>query len=203
MAEVERTNVEIKPPDNSVHAEERKQWRSWLEHNHNRTEGVWLVIWKKASGRAQLTYVEAVEEALCFGWIDSKPNKLDEHRSLLWFASRRNGTGWSRINKTRVEKLIASGQMMPSGFAKVELAKADGSWNALDAVENLEIPKDLAASLASHKHATEYFEKFPRSVKRSILEWIGNAKTPQTRSKRINETAKMAEVNERANQWRK
>jgi uncharacterized protein YdeI (YjbR/CyaY-like superfamily) len=189
-------------PDNSVHPEDRHQWRSWLEHNHTRNEGIWLVIWKKASGRAKLTYAGAVEEALCFGWIDSKPNKLDDHRSLLWFASRKAGAGWSCLNKVRVEKLITAGQMMPAGLAKAETAKADGSWNALDAVEDLEIPDDLAAAFAQHQHAAAYFDQFPRWVKRNILEWIGNAKTAATRMKRITETATKAEANERANQWR-
>lgn len=193
----------VEPPENSVQAQSRAQWRAWLQRNHQRPEGVWLVIWKKASGRVGLVYDEAVEEALCFGWIDSKPNKLDEHRSLLWFAPRKGATGWSRLNKSRVEKLAAAGLMMPAGLAKVEVAKADGSWNALDAVENLEVPSDLAAALAAYPHATNYFGQFPRSVKRSILEWIGNAKTPPTRAKRIEETARLAEANERANQWRK
>ena len=190
-------------PENSVQAEHRQQWRAWLEQHHPQKDGVWLVLWKKSSGRAHLTYDEAVEEALCFGWIDSKPNKLDAQRSLLWFAPRKAGTGWSRLNKTRVEQLITSGRMASAGLAKVESAKADGTWNALDAVENLEIPEDLSQALAQTPTATAYFEAFPRSVKRNILEWIGNAKTPATRSKRIEETARLAAVNARANQWRK
>ena len=144
-------------PENSVQAEHRQQWRAWLEQHHPQKDGVWLVLWKKSSGRAHLTYDEAVEEALCFGWIDSKPNKLDAQRSLLWFAPRKAGTGWSRLNKTRVEQLIASGRMASTGLAKVESAKADGSWNALDAVENLEIPEDLAQALAQTPIATAYF----------------------------------------------
>lgn len=196
-------NMVTKPPANSFSAKDRMQWREWLQNHHAQPDGVWLVMWKKASGRAMLTYDDVVEEALCFGWIDSKPNKLDEDRSLLWIAPRKPGTGWSRLNKSRVESLIANQQMTPAGLAKVEAAKADGSWMALDAVENLEIPDDLRNALAHSIGATGYFDAFPRSVKRSILEWIGNAKTAETRAKRIAETAKLAAINERANQWRK
>ena len=200
---VEALAHEVKVPVNSVHADTRKQWRAWLEKHHSQNEGVWLVLWKKASGRVELTYEEAVEEALCFGWIDSKPNKLDAQRSLLWFAPRKPGTGWSRLNKMRIERLIATRQLAPAGNAKVESAKADGSWNALDAIENLEVPADLGKALSKFPLAVSHFEAFPRSVKRSILEWIANAKTPETRVKRIAETSNLAAVNERANQWRK
>jgi len=189
-------------PLNSVHPLSRAEWRTWLAENHTRAEGIWLVSYKKATGRPRFDYDEAVEEALCFGWIDSKPNKLDEERSLLWFAPRKAGTGWSKINKERVEKLLAAGAMTPAGLAKVEAAKADGSWNALDSIETLETPPDLAAALAAYPTATAYFDAFPRSVKRGILEWIATAKTAATRTKQITETATLAAENKRANQWR-
>jgi uncharacterized protein YdeI (YjbR/CyaY-like superfamily) len=150
-----------------------------------------------------VTYDEWVEEALCFGWIDSKPRSLDEDRSMLWFAPRKAGTGWSRLNKARVARAIESGRMMPAGLAKIEAAKRDGSWTALDAVEALTLPADLQQALAQYAAAKSYFDQFPRSVKRSILEWISNAKTAATREKRVVETARLAAVNERANQWRK
>ena len=165
-------------------------------------QGIWLISYKKGSGKPRFDYEEAVEEALCFGWIDSKPNKLDEERSLLWFAPRKPKTGWSKINKDRVERLIQQGLMMPPGFAKVETAKADGSWNALDAIEALEIPPDLAAALTAYEAAQPNFEAFPKSVKRGILEWIAAARKPETRAKRIEETARLAAENKRANQWR-
>lgn len=190
-----------KPPDNSVHPLSRSEWRDWLGANHARTEGVWLVTYKKATGEPRVDYDEAVEEALCFGWVDSKPNKLDEARSLLWFAPRKAGTGWSKPNKDRVERMMAAGLMAPAGLAKVETAKKDGSWTALDAVERLEIPDDLAAALDARGEARARWDAFPRSVKRGILEWIGNAKRPETRAKRVEETASLAEKNERANQW--
>lgn len=191
------------PPLNSVHPESRTAWRAWLEQNHARAEGVWLISFKIASGKPRFEYDEAVEEALCFGWIDSKPNKLDDERSMLWFAPRKPGTGWSKPNKERVERMIAAGLMAPAGLAKIEAARQDGSWNALDAIEALETPPDLDEALSAYPAARGYFEAFPRSVKRGILEWIASAKTPATRSKRIAETARLANENIRANQWRK
>lgn len=193
----------IEAPPNSVHPLSRAEWRAWLQANHTRTAGVWLISYKTTTGKPRFAYEESVEEALCFGWIDSKGNKLDEERSLLWFAPRKSKTGWAATNKARVEKLIAAGLMAPAGLAKIEAAKADGSWNALDAVEALEVPPDLAAALAGYRTATAYFEAFPRSVKRGILEWISTAKTAETRTKRIAETARLAAENQRVNQWRK
>ncbi|NJO99084.1 MAG: hypothetical protein HC764_26390, partial [Pleurocapsa sp. CRU_1_2] len=161
-----------------------------------------LVSYKKETGKPRFDYNDAVEEALCFGWIDSKPNKLDAERSLLWFAPRKPKTGWSKLNKERAEKAIATGLMTQSGLAKIEAAKLDGSWNILDAIEALEIPPDLEEALATYETARLNFDAFPRSAKRGILEWISIAKKPETRAKRIEETAKLAADNIRANQWR-
>lgn len=193
----------VEPPENSTHPLSRAEWRAWLEAHHRSDTGVWLVIFKKATGLPRVGYNDAVEEALCFGWIDSKPNKLDASRSLLWFAPRKAGTGWSRPNKLRVQQMTAAGLMTPEGTRKVEAAKADGSWNALDAVEELLIPSDLREALACIPDAARCFEAFPRSAKRGILEWILNARKPETRANRIEQTARLASRNERANQWRK
>ncbi len=190
-------------PPNSIHPKTRAEWRAWLEQNHIQAEGIWLISYKKATGKPRMEYDEIVEEALCFGWIDSKPNKLDEERSLLWVAPRKEGSGWSKLNKERVARMIAGNQMSPAGMKKIDAAKQDGSWNALDAIENLEIPHDLETAFANYQSARKNFDAFPRSVKRGILEWIANAKRAETRSKRINETARLAEDNIRANQWRK
>ena len=191
-----------KLPPNAIHPKTRAAWRAWLEQHHRQSDGVWLVSYKKATGKALFDYDEAVEEALCFGWIDSKPNKLDDERAMLWFAPRKAGTGWSRLNKARAEKMIAAGQMMPAGLAKIAAAKQDGSWGALDAIEELAIPAELDLALNANPIAAQYFQAFPRSVKRAILEWIANAKKPETRAKRIEETARLAAQNVRANQWR-
>src|SRR5689334_22887631 len=193
----------VNSPSNSIHPKTRSEWHQWLEQNHTQCEGIWVISFKKATGQARLEYDEAVEEALCFGWVDSKPNKLDDERSILWFAPPKSGTGWSRHNKNRVAKLIEAGEMSPAGLVKIEAAKQDGSWNALDAIEKLEIPPDLAKEFAENPTASEYFEAFPRSAKRAILEWIANAKQPATRATRIEETVRLAAKNVRANQWRK
>ena len=192
----------VKAPPNSIHPKTRAEWRTWLARHHPRAEGVWLISYKKATGKPRFEYDEAVEEALCFGWIDSKGNKLDDERSMLWFAPRKARTGWSRPNKARVEKLIKAGLMAPAGLAKIEAAQQDGSWTALDAIEALEIPPDLAAALSANPIAQQHFDAFPRSVKRGILEWIATAKKPETRAKRVEETARLAAENIRANQWR-
>jgi uncharacterized protein YdeI (YjbR/CyaY-like superfamily) len=190
------------PPPDSTQPADRAAWRAWLERHHTRAEGVWLVFYKQSAGKPRVTYEEAVEEALCFGWVDSRPRRLDAERSMLWFAPRKPGSGWSRPNKARVERLTAAGQMAPAGLAKVEAARRDGSWHALDAVEALEVPPDLAAALQAHSEAARHFEAFSRSVKRGILEWIASAKKPETRARRIAETARLAAQNIRANQWR-
>lgn len=150
-----------------------------------------------------MPYGELVEEALCFGWIDSKPRALDAERSMLWFAPRKAGTNWSKLNKERAEMAISRGLMAPVGLAKIEAAKRDGSWYALDDVEALILPQDLQDAFAAYEAAALNFERFPRTAKRSILEWIRNAKTSATREKRISETARLAAVNQRANQWKK
>jgi uncharacterized protein YdeI (YjbR/CyaY-like superfamily) len=188
-------------PENSVFVESRAQWCAWLEQNHTRPDGVWLIFYKKTAKKLTLTYDEQVEEALCFGWVDSRPGKLDDERTMLYFAPRKAGSGWARPNKERVARLIAAGQMAPAGLAKIEAAKADGSWEKLDAVEDLTVPDDLAAELRKYPNATANFEAFPRSAKRGILEWIVQAKRPETRQKRIEETARLANENVRANQW--
>ncbi len=192
----------VQPPENSVHPETRAAWREWLAQNHTRKEGVWFISYKKAAGRPTVEYEAAVEEALCYGWIDSKGAKLDDERTMLWFAPRKPRTGWSRPNKERIERLLGAGLMAPPGLAKIEAARQDGSWYALDAVENLEIPPDLAAALARYETAEANFAAFPRSVKRGILEWISTAKKPETRANRVEETARLAAENKRANQWR-
>ena len=163
-------------------------------------EGVWLVSWKRATGRPAVDYAAAVEEALTVGWIDSTAVTLDGERSMQWFAPRKPGSGWSRSNKERLARLERDGRMQPRGRAVVEAAKADGSWTLLDDVENLVVPPDLAAALAARPAAREHWEPFPRSVRRGQLEWVGQAKRAETRSRRIEEIAAAAEQGVRAHQ---
>jgi uncharacterized protein YdeI (YjbR/CyaY-like superfamily) len=196
------TQGTLELPADHVFVETRAQWRAWLEQNHTQTKGVWLMFNKKTSGLTHITYDEQVEEALCFGWVDSKPGKVDQTRSKLYFAPRKGKTGWSKPNKDRIERMIQAGLMRPAGLEKIEAAKKDGSWEKLDAVEKLEIPSDLEKALSAHPSASSHFSAFPKSVKRGILEWILQAKKPETRAKRIEETARLAQDNVRANQWR-
>lgn len=185
-----------------VHAETREAWRDWLAEHHATAAGVWLVSWKKATGRPAVGYDAAVEEALCVGWVDSTGRRLDDERAMLYFAPRTPRSGWSRPNKERVARLGAAGLMRPAGHAAVDAAKANGSWTLLDAVEDLVVPDDLRAALDAHPGARGHWEAFPRSAKRALLEWIVQAKRPETRARRVGETARLAARNERANQWK-
>jgi uncharacterized protein YdeI (YjbR/CyaY-like superfamily) len=186
-----------------VEPRSRQEWRDWLAANHDRSGSVWLVLRKKAAGPVPLELEAACEEAICFGWIDSLPRKLDAERSMLLLSPRKARSLWSAVNKRRAERMMATGLMAPAGQAKIDQAKQDGTWVALDDVEALETPGDLASALATLPGATEAFAGFPRSAKRGILEWILQARTPETRARRIAETAAKAAVGERANQWRR
>lgn len=185
-----------------VEVASRAELRAWLAAHHADAEAIWLVTGKKAAGDRYLPYDAIVDEALCVGWVDSQPRALDALRSMRLLAPRRPGSGWSRVNKKRVERLIADGLMTPAGLAVIDRAKADGSWAKLDAVETLALPEDLGAALAAHPPAAGYFDAFPRSSKRLILEWITAAKAPETRARRIEETARLAAGNIRANHYR-
>lgn len=186
-----------------VHPQTRSEWREWLAAHHADSPGVWLVSWRKNSGRPAIGYAATVEEALCFGWVDSLGRKLDDDRTMLYFSPRKPGSGWSRPNKERVERLVAAGSMRPAGQAVVDAARQDGSWSVLDAVENLEVPDDLSAAFERRPGSREQWDGFPRSARRGILEWIVQARRPETRTARVQETAERAAAGERANQWRR
>ena len=185
-----------------VEISSRAQWRAWLTEHAAGSPGIWLVTFKKPTGERHVPYADVVEEALCFGWIDGQARKLDDERSQLLLTPRRKGSGWSRPNKQRVERLLAAGVIMPPGLAVIERAKGDGSWTALDDIENLVEPDDLGAALDRDPEARRQWDGFPRSPKRGILEWIAAAKRPETRQKRVAETAESAARGVRANQWR-
>ena len=175
---------------------------AWLDKNHSKSLGLWVVTYKKASGVPAPTYDEIVKVALSYGWIDSIPGKVDELRSKLYFSPRKKGSGWSAPNKKRINELMDSGKMKPAGMKILEAAKLDGSWDKLDSTESLEIPSDLLAAFRKNVGSKKNFEAFPPGVKKQILQWISQAKTPPTREKRIQETATLAARNIRANQWR-
>lgn len=186
---------------NTFYAKDREAWRRWLAANHDKEKSIWLIIYKKDSDTPSVYYDEAVDEALCFGWIDSKPNKRDEESYFQFFAKRNPKSNWSRVNKEKVERLINQGLMSEAGFKMIEIAKKNGAWAALDDVENLVIPQDLQQVFDANPTAWKYFDAFPRSIKRGILEWLLNAKRPETRQKRIEETVTLAAQNIRANQY--
>jgi uncharacterized protein YdeI (YjbR/CyaY-like superfamily) len=179
----------------------RHEWRSWLQQNHHTASHVWVLLYKKAAAKPTVTYDEVVEEALCFGWIDSKPNKRDAESYFLFIAPRKPKSVWSALNKTRIEKLLKENVIMPAGLQKIEAAKKDGSWNALDKVDALEMPPALKKAFAKNKTALKNFLLFPPSTQKGIYQWMASAKTPATLQKRVDETVTLAQKNIRANQW--
>ena len=180
-----------------VQPADRAAWRGWLEANHTTSTGVWLAYFRKGRG-PRIDYPEGVEEALCFGWIDSVAGKLDEDRTLLWYSPRRPASGWARPNKERVVRLIGEGLMTPAGLAAIDEAKRRGTWTLLDDVEDLIVPDDLDQAFDAAPPARANWNAFSRSVRKGILTWIVQAKRPETRAKRVGETARRAAVDEKA-----
>jgi uncharacterized protein YdeI (YjbR/CyaY-like superfamily) len=181
-----------------VHPATRAEWRAWLEANHATSPGIELVQWRPETGRARIAYDEIVEEALCFGWVDSTVRVLDDERSTLLVTPRKPGSTWARSNKERVRRLIAEGRMTDAGLRPVEAAKADGSWTFLDDVDAMVVPDDLAAALDADPRARRHFDAFPPSAKKQILYWVKTAKRPETRRRRIAEAVDAASRNVRA-----
>jgi uncharacterized protein YdeI (YjbR/CyaY-like superfamily) len=181
----------------TLYARNRQEWRDWLVKNHAVSSGVWLIYYKKGSDKPSVSYEGAVEEALSFGWIDSKVNSLDEERYMQVFTPRKPRSSWSKLNKQRVEKLIKNGQMTAVGLEKIEAAKRDGSWNKLDAIDDLEVPADLTEALADNQKAYDNFMAFSNSSKKIIVYWIEEAKRTETRKKRIGKTVSLAEENKK------
>jgi uncharacterized protein YdeI (YjbR/CyaY-like superfamily) len=173
----------------------RRTWRSWLEANHATSKGVWLVM-NRREARASL-YETAVEEALCFGWIDSTAGRVDDERGKLYFAPRKANSGWAATNKARLERLLAEGRMAPAGLAAIERAKANGSWTLLDSVERLEVPKDLAAAMAARPPAATNYAAWPPGVRKQALTTLVQARRPETRLARIGRIVDAAERNVR------
>jgi uncharacterized protein YdeI (YjbR/CyaY-like superfamily) len=185
-----------------VPVDSRADLRAWFARNHARPDGVWLVTWRATGGHPAPSYDDVVCECLAVGWVDSITRALDDDRTMLYPAPRKPRSGWSRPNKERVARLEADGLMTEAGRRVVDAARADGSWSLLDEVEDLHVPADLAAAFEARPGAREHWDAFPRSVRRGILEWIVQARRPETRARRVTETADRAAVGERANQWR-
>jgi uncharacterized protein YdeI (YjbR/CyaY-like superfamily) len=184
-----------------VEIETAAQLRTWLRRHHTSSPGAWLVTYKRADPR-YVARGEVVDELLCIGWIDSLPRAVDADRTSILITPRKAGSRWSKVNRDKVARLTAAGRMQPAGLAAVERSRADGTWDALDAVEDLAEPEDLASALDGSSDARREWDGFPRSVRRAILEWILAAKKPETRAARVAETVTKAAVGVRANQWR-
>ncbi len=184
-------------PYKTVEVLSRQSWRDWLASHYQQVDSIWLVTYKKHTAH-YLSYDAIVEEALCYGWIDSLPRKLDDDRTMLLISPRKAKSVWSKLNKTRVAVLLEQGLIQPAGLVKIERAKADGSWTFLDDVEALVIPDDLAAALASNTAAQQYFEAFAPSAKKGILQWIKMAKRGSTRQQRVEKTVSLAAQNIKA-----
>lgn len=179
----------------------RQEWRQWLQENHQSAQSVWLVQYKKKSNKSSISWSDAVDEALCFGWIDSTRKTLDEERYVQFFGKRKPNGTWSKINKEKIKLLIKDGLMTKSGLDSIEKAKQNGSWTILDDVEELTIPQDLDRALQNHKEAKDFFMGLSKSVKKIMLQWIALAKRPETRQNRINEIAERAAQKQKPKQF--
>jgi uncharacterized protein YdeI (YjbR/CyaY-like superfamily) len=175
------------------YAKDRKAWRSWLQKNHAKEPGVWLVYYKKNSGKTRVSYEDAVEEALCFGWIDSIMKPVDEEKYVQKFTPRKIKSVWSALNKRRVEKLIDQKLMAPAGMAIIDAGKKNGSWEQLDHVENFIVPHDLKKFFATNKKVLRYFEGLAKFSQKQWLYRLHNAKLPETKAKRIAELVAQAD----------
>jgi uncharacterized protein YdeI (YjbR/CyaY-like superfamily) len=167
-------------------------WSDWLAVHHADSTGVWLVTAKRSTGRQPFDYEAAVCEALRFGWIDAVQRTLDDERSMQWYSPRRPASGWSRTNKTRIQRLEREGRMEPAGSAAVDAAKANGAWTLFDDVEDLVVPDDLAAAFDAHPGSRGHWDAFPPSARKMMLAWIVTAKQAATRERRVTETAAKA-----------
>lgn len=185
-----------------VEVTSRAQWRAWLAANHRQRDPIWLVTYKKAAGDRYVPYAEIVEEALCFGWVDSVPRKLDQHRTMLMIAPRKAGSTWSALNRERVARLAAAGLMMPAGQAKIDAAIANRSWLTLASAETGEAPGDLAAALAQAQ-ALAGWTGFSLATRKRIIEYVEAAKQPQTRAARIAKVVEGAAKGTDPLLWRK
>ena len=176
----------------------QSEWREWLKENHITAQAVWLVLYKKSAiSYNNLGWSEAVDEALCFGWIDSVKKSIDDERYKQYFSKRKAKSNWSKVNKEKIANLIEQNLMQAQGYKSIEVAKENGSWTILDSVENLEIPKDLAASFTKHYGAKAFFNSLSNSSKKLLLYKVTSAKREATRQKRIEAIAKDMAANKK------
>jgi uncharacterized protein YdeI (YjbR/CyaY-like superfamily) len=185
--------ISLMPPTTETfYPKNRTAWRNWLMKNGVNKDSIWVIYYKKQTGKPTVAYTDAVDEALCFGWIDSKAKPIDDEKFMQFFSKRKPKSVWSKVNKEKVERLITEGLMAEPGLQSIAIAKANGSWNILDTAEALEIPTDLEKAFAKYTVAKGNFLAFSRSDKRNILQWLLMAKRPETRQNRLLEIAKLA-----------
>ena len=180
----------------------RQDWRQWLEENHRSKPAVWLVQYKKNAKMPTISWSEAVDEALCFGWIDSVRKSLDEDKFIQFFSKRKARSTWSKVNKEKIQRFIAEGLMTEAGYKSIEIAKQNGSWTILDEVEELVIPEDLDKAFAIQTGSKDFFLCLSKSAQKAILQWLVLAKLAETRQKRINEIAELASQKLKPKQFR-
>lgn len=187
---------------NSYCPANKEDWRNWLKRNHLIEDSIWLIFYKKKSPNPNLSWSEAVDEALCFGWIDSTKKAIDNEKYIQYYCKRKPKSNWSKINKDKVKVLIEQGRMEEVGYKSIEVAKENGSWTILDKVEALVVPEDLKEEFANHKGSMEYFDSLSKSAKKILLYWVVSAKRTETRQKRILEIAENAGKNLKPKQFR-
>lgn len=183
---------------NTLYVTGREDWRSWLEENHGLESDVWLIYYKKHTGKPTIPYDDAVEEALCFGWIDSTVRRIDDEKYMQRFTPRKEKSVWSDLNKGRVAKMIKEGLMTEAGLAKIRAAKRNGSWDRLSKEIDIEtVPPELEAALSSNWRAAEFYESLAPSYKKQYIGWVVSAKREETRKKRIKEAVKLLARNKK------
>ncbi len=170
----------------------KDHWRQWLSENHLEKQFIWMVCYRQKANVPTISWSDAVDEALCFGWIDSTRKTLDDERFIQYFTKRKPKSNWSKVNKEKVERLIEHGLMTPAGLKCIEIAKENGSWTILDTVEEQLVPADLELAFENNVGSKAYFESLSKSVRKMILYWVVSAKRPETRQKRIEEIAELA-----------
>jgi uncharacterized protein YdeI (YjbR/CyaY-like superfamily) len=182
--------------DNALYFANKEEWSNWLAKNHNKNDDAWLLYYKKGSDKGGISYEESVDEAICFGWIDSKLKKIDDDRFALRFSPRKPKSVWSKINREKAEKLMLTGRMTEAGLVAIEKAKASGSWeNAYTNKVKDALPPDLEEALRKNVHAWSNFQGFANSYRNMYIGWVNNAKTDETRRKRIQKVVESASKN--------
>lgn len=180
-------------PD-QIHLKTADEWRSWLSKYHDKKNGIWLIYYKKHTGKPRVAYNDAVEEALCFGWIDSIIKKIDDDTYMQKFTPRKPDSNWSALNKKRVQKMISEGKMTKAGMKLVETAKQNGKWEEKNIPQqNLELSDEILSMLKTHSKAFSYYQQLAPSHKKNYTNWVMSAKKPETKIKRSQEMIRLLE----------